>query len=221
MRSDSDIRRDVEEELRSDPVIDVNDVIGVDVKSGVVTLTGFVRSYADKVEAEIATKRVAGVVAVANDLEVRVPGEDERPDSDIALDAVMLLKNHLPDAWNRIKVVVSNGRATLEGTVERNRERAAAENAVRWLKGVKGVSNLIKLAPSLAPAEVKREIEEAFRRSAAVDAKRIVVETNGGEVILKGTVRSWAERDEAERVAWAAPGVTKVDNRITIAVSDR
>jgi osmotically-inducible protein OsmY len=160
---------------------------------------------------------VAGVVAVANDLEVRVPGEDERPDPDIALDAVMLLKNNLPDAWKRIRVVVSNGVVTLEGTVERNRERAAAENAVRWLEGVKGVSNLIMLAPSLEPTEVKRKIEDAFRRSAAIDANRIVVEANGSEVILRGTVRSWAERDEAERVAWAAPGVTKVDNRITVA----
>jgi osmotically-inducible protein OsmY len=215
MRSDADIKRDVEDELRWDPDVDPTD-IAVAVKSGVVTLSGFVKSYSQKFEAETAAKRVAGVVGVANDIEVRLPTVDERPDPEIAREAVAALKNQLPVSGQNIKVIVKSGWITLEGDVEWNYQREMAENAVRWLKGVKGVSNQIKLKPLVAPSEIKRKIEEAFRRSAEIDANRITVEASGGEVILKGTVRSWAERKEAERAAWAAPGVTKVDNRIII-----
>jgi osmotically-inducible protein OsmY len=215
MRSDSDIKRDVEEELQSTPSIDATD-IAVAAKNGVVTLTGFVHSYSDKWDAERAAKRVVGVVGLANDLEVRLQGADERPDPEIARDAVAALKTQLPISWEKIKVVVRNGWVTLEGEVQWNYQRDTAHNAVRWLKGVKGVSNLILLKPAVAPSEVKRKIEQAFRRSAEVDANRITVEANGSEVVLKGTVRSWAERQEAERVAWTAPGVTKVDNRLVV-----
>jgi osmotically-inducible protein OsmY len=181
-----------------------------------VTLAGFVKSYTDKYEAEVATKRVAGVVAVANDLEVRMPAVDERPDPDIARDAVAALKAQLPVSWENIKIVVKNGWVTLEGEVQWQYQRQTAEIAVRRIKGVKGVSNTILLRPHIEPSEVKRKIEEALRRSAEVDASRITVEANGGEVVLKGTVRSWIEREEAERAAWAAPGVTKVDDRIVV-----
>jgi osmotically-inducible protein OsmY len=215
MRSDSEIERDVKEEIQWDPDIDATD-IAVTVKKGVVTLAGFVKSYTDKYEAEAAAKRVAGVAAVANDLEVRMPSVDERPDPDIARDAVAAIKSQLPISSEHIKVVVKNGWVTLEGQVEWQYQRQTAENAVRRLKGVKGVSNLIQLKPQAQPSEIKRKIQEAFRRNAEVDANRIVVETWGSEVVLKGTVRSWIEREEAERVAWSAPGVTKVEDQIIV-----
>jgi osmotically-inducible protein OsmY len=215
MKSDSDIKRDVEAELKWDPDIDPTD-IAVAVKDRVVTLTGFVRSYTQKWQAERDAKRVSGVVGVANDIEVRLPTSGQRPDPEIARDAVAALKHELPYSSETMKVLVKDGWVTLEGTAEWNYQRTRAEEAVRRVSGIKGISNLILLKPRVAPTEIKAKIEEAFRRSAEVDASRITVEANGSEVILKGTVRSWAERQEAERAAWRAPGVTKVDNRITI-----
>jgi osmotically-inducible protein OsmY len=215
MRSDSDIKRDVEDELRWDPDLDGTD-IATAVKSGVVTLAGFTRGYSDKLEAEAAAKRVAGVLGVANDIEVRLPSLDQRPDPEIARDAIAAIQRRLPVVAEQIKVVIRNGWITLEGEVEWEYQRLAAERAVRRIKGLKGVSNTIQVKPRLPATEIKRRIEEAFRRSAEIDANRITVEAHDGEVILKGAVRSWAERQEAERAAWAAPGVRRVDNQITI-----
>ena len=216
MKSDRDIERDVRDELQWDPDLDATD-IAISVRNGVVTLTGFVKSYTDKYEAEAAAKRVAGVSGVANDLEVRMPSVDERPDPEIARDAVSAIKSQLPISSERIKVVVKNGWVTLEGQVEWQYQKNTAESAVRRIKGVKGVSNMIVLKPRAEPAEIKKKIQDAFKRNAEIDANRIQVETNGSEVILKGTVRSWIEREEAERVAWSAPGITKVDDRIVVA----
>ena len=215
MKSNSEIENDVKEELAWNPDLDPKD-IAVSVDNGVVTLTGFVKSYTEKYEAEAAAKRVAGVVAVANDLEVRMPAVDERPDPDIARDAVAAVKSQLPVSYEKIKVIVKNGWITLEGEAEWQYQRQTAESAVRRIKGVKGVTNSILLKPAVKPTEIKKKIQDAFRRNAELDANRIVVEANGSEVILKGSVRSWVEREEAERAAWAAPGVTNVEDRLVV-----
>src|SRR6202163_3701139 len=174
MKTDREIERDVKDELQWDPDLDATD-IAVTVKKGVVTLAGFVKSYTDKYEAEAAAKRVAGVVGLANDIEVRMPSVDERPDPEIARDAVSAIKAQLPISSQHIKVVVKNGWVTLEGQVEWQYQRSTAENAVRRIKGVKGVSNLIQLKPRAQPAEIKHKIQEAFKRNAEVDANRIIV----------------------------------------------
>jgi osmotically-inducible protein OsmY len=217
MRSDFDIKRDVEDELRSDPDIDPTD-IAVAVKDGVVALTGFVRSFRQKRKAEEDVKRVAGVIGVANNIEVRLPLIHRRPDPDIARDAIEEIKRDLPFSWEKIRVTVSDGWVTLDGEVEWHFQRESAEEAVWRVRGIKGVVNNIEVRPYVPPVEIKRKIEEALRRAAELDASRITVEANGSEVILRGTVRSWAEREEAEQAAWRAPGVTKVDNRIRIEV---
>lgn len=217
MKTDSELERDVRDELAWHPGLDATD-IAISVKKGVVTLAGYVRSYTDKLDAEIAAKRVAGVMGVANDLEGRLPHIDERPDPDVARDAVSAIKTQLPVSSEHIKVIVKNGWVTLEGQVEWQYQRSIAESAVKGLKGVKGVSNLVQLRPKAEPSDIKRKIQEAFRRSAEIDASHITVEAHGGEVVLKGKVRSWIERAEAERAAWAAPGVTNVDDRIVVSV---
>ena len=154
--------------------------------------------------------------AVANDLEIRLPGVDERRDPDIARDAVERIKTELPFSWEKIRVIVKSGWITLEGEAEWNYQRDRAETAIRRVRGVKGVTNHIMLKPRVAPMEIKRKIEDALRRAAELDASRITVEAVGSEIILRGSVRSWAEREEAAEAAWRAPGVAKVDNRIIV-----
>lgn len=215
MISDSEIKKNVEAELQWDPDI-VNADISVSVKKGVVALAGFVTNYPKKFQAENDAKHVIGVTGVANDIEVRLPNIDKRPDPEIARDAISAIQNQLPTAYGNLKVLVRDGWVTLEGAMEWNYQREKAENAVHHLQGVIGVINSIHIKPKASPIEIKRKIEEAFKRSAEIDANNIIVETSGGEVTLKGSVHTWFERKEAERAAWSAPGVTKVQDKISI-----
>jgi osmotically-inducible protein OsmY len=213
MRSDADIKRDVEDELRRDPDINATD-IAVAVKDGVVTLAGFVRSCSQKHQAEDDAKRIVGVIGVANDIEVWL--SERRPDPEIARDVVAALKRNLPYASEHFKVVVQQGVVTLEGPVEWHFQRERAEFSARRIRSVKSVINQIVVVPRLPPTEIKRRIEEAFRRNAEIDANGIEVVAEGNNVTLRGAMRSCAEREEAERVAWTAPGVARIHNRITV-----
>lgn len=212
---DKDLKKAVENALDWDPSVDSGD-IGVSAHDGVVTLRGNVRTYAEKYAAERLALRLFGVKAVANDLAVRLPSLFERTDTEIAQAAVTALKSNTMVPAGGVTVTVSDGWITLKGSVEWQYQKDAALKCVRDLFGVKGVSNVIALEPRVKPTDVRDKIEAAFKRSAEVDARRINVNATDGKVILSGNVRSYAERQEAERAAWAAPGVTQVDDRLTI-----
>jgi osmotically-inducible protein OsmY len=215
MKPDIDIKRDVDAELRWNPEIDDTD-IATKVNKGVVTLTGFVHTFLEKYRAEMTVKGVMGVTGVANDITVRLDKDVALTDPEIAREAVETLNRESAFGSNGIKPLVHGGHVTLEGTVAWQYQRERALQAVARIKGVTGVTNSIHIKPTVATSDIKRKIEDAFRRNAVVDASHVSVDTNGSEVILRGEVRSWSERDQAQASAWSAPGVTHVKNEISI-----
>jgi len=215
MKSDKELQRDVLDELAWEPSVDAAE-IGVSVENGVVILNGIVRSLSQRWTAERVAQRVEGVRAVTDELVVKLPGDSQYTDADIASAALNALDWNASVPRKRIKLLVDNGWVTLEGSVEYHYQKDAAEGAVRNLKGTKGVSNLIIVKPHVSPVDVIHAIKQALHRAAQVDAEKISVEANAGKVILRGNVRAWAEREEAERAAWAAPGVSDVQNDIKI-----
>lgn len=214
---DTELRQDVIDELEFEPSIDAAD-IGVAVEDGTVTLTGHVRTYSQKRTAENIVKRVKGVRAIAQEIEVRPLGSHITADDEIAMRAANSIRWNSSTPKDAVQVKVENGFVTLSGKVKWYFEKLAAEKAVRDLTGVKGVSNLISLEPSVSPTDVRQRIESALRRDAELEAKRIQVKVDDRKVTLDGKVRTWAERDAAERAAWAAPGVTSVVDHISIGI---
>jgi len=215
MKTDIDIQHNVQYELEWEPSVN-SAHIGVAASDGVVTLSGHVSTFGEKLAAERTAQNVHGVRAVANEIEVRLAGSHERTDEEIAVNCVNALKQHSSVPQGRIKPTVEHGRITLHGEVEWHYQKLAAAKAVRYLPGVVGVLNAIAVRPYASPNDIKDKIEQAFMRSAQLDARRVAVRVAGGEVSLSGTVRSWVEKDEAVRTAWAAPGVEHVDDRILV-----
>ena len=215
-KTDVELKKDILEELLYDPGVNVTE-IGVLVKDWAVTLNGYVSSYSEKLNAVQATKRIAGVTAIADDIEVKLPDAERHTDGDIAAAAANHIKWCTTIPSGAVEVTVRDGRITLEGKVETWYQRLAAENVVKRLAGVKDVTNLITIIPKPAQAQIATSIKSAFERNALLDAGKVQVETSGSTVTLRGKVSNHAEKDEAERVAWAAPGVELVKNKLKVA----
>ncbi len=215
MKDDASIQNNVISALKWEPSINAAE-IGVSVKDGIVTLNGYVSNFTEKLAAENVASRVVGVKGIAQELKVRLPQSFERNDADIAEAAVNALEWNTLVPEDRIKVEVQDGMVVLSGEVDWEYQRAAARDAVCCLMGVKGLTNEISINPSVSPKDVKAKIQGAFQRHSTLDAKHIVVESLGSKVILSGTVHSWTEKQEAASAAWAAPGVSDVENNLVI-----
>jgi osmotically-inducible protein OsmY len=215
MKTDTELQQDVMNELQWEPSIEAAEIV-VSVRDGVVTLSGYVDSYVKRWAAEKVATRVFGVRAVVEELEVRLPGSLKRSDEDIAGMVSNVLEWNVLVPYDRVKLHVQDGAVTLSGEVDWGYQKFAAEEAVRYLMGVVLVRNRITIKPAVKPLDVKDKIESAFRRNALLDSRRVTVETRGGWVILSGSVHNWAERAEAQWTAWAAPGVSEVENNIII-----
>jgi osmotically-inducible protein OsmY len=215
MSSDLELKQDVLDELEFEPSVN-SAHIGVTANRGVVTLTGFVTSYAEKTAAERAARRVKGVKAIAEEIEVRLPSHTKRADDEIAARAIDILKWQVGVPADRITLKVEKGVVTLTGEVDWQFQKTEADHVVHKLSGIVSVINQIRVASPVYAFEIREKIEKALQRTAELEASRIIVESEGGRVILKGKVRAWYERDIAERAAWSAPGVTEVQDHITI-----
>lgn len=215
MKPDKQLQQDVMDELRYEPSLDEKE-IGINVAAGLVTLTGRVKTYAEKLAAMRAVERVDGVRGIANEMTVVPSKAFEHTDVEIAEAAMRALAWSPTVPRDRVKVRVENGWLTLEGKLDWQYQKDMAENAVHLLAGVRGLSNLVSIQPAVKAAEVNKKIEAAFARSAALHAQQITVETHDRRVILKGKVHSWDERREAETAAWAAPGVAAVENQLAL-----
>ena len=215
MKSDIQLRDDVQAELNWTPEVKTSDV-GVTARDGVVTLTGHLASHAEKYAIERAVQRVHGVKAVAIELTVKLPFDNQRTDADIAMAAERALEWNALVPHDKIRPMVEKGWLTLTGDVEWEYQRSAAERAVRDLMGVTGVSNMVKVTPKVSPTNVEKNIQDALSRQAAREAKHVSIAVDGSQVTLRGTVHSWAERDAVQGAAWASPGVSVVVNDLRV-----
>jgi len=219
MKNDLQIQKDVIEELRWEPFLNSSE-IGVAVKNGIVTLSGQVDSYSKKLIAERAAKKVAGVKAVAEDIQVGISPGFRKTDAEIAEAVLNALKWHSAIQDEKIKIKVENGNIKLEGEVEWEYQRSSIKSAIENLAGVHSVINLVTVKPKITPSEVQQKIKAAFQRSATIDAGKITAEVFGSKVILRGNVRSFAEKEDAEVAAWNAPGITSIESKLEIEVPE-